>query len=68
MKICPVPDLQQLDGYNCGLFAIAFASVVLDGKSPGDANFDVAQMRKDVISCLENKHLLPFPKALMEEH
>ena len=43
-------------------------SEILDGKSPMDANFDVTQMRKHVISCLKIQHLSPFPKALKEEH
>ena len=58
-----VPVQKQNDGYNCGLFAIAFAAVILDGKSPEDAYFDVSKMRHHLIYCLQNETLMPFPKV-----
>ena len=39
-----VPVQKHNDGYNCSLFAIAFAAVILDGTSPEDAYFDVSKM------------------------
>ena len=55
---CPVQ--RQPDGYNCGLFAIAFAAEILDGKSPSEAIFSVDEMRGHLISCLEMKKMKPF--------
>ena len=52
---------KQNGGYNCGLFAIAFADVILDGRSPEDAYFDVSKMRHHMIYCLENVSLIPSP-------
>ena len=58
-----LPVRKQPDGYNCGLFAIAFAAEILDGKSPTEAHFDVRKMRTHLIMCLENQRLTPFPKV-----
>lgn len=54
---------KQPDSYNCGLFAIAFAAELLDGKSPSDAVFVVDKMRAHFISCLEQQKLGTFPKV-----
>ena len=57
-----LPVQRQPDGYNCGLFAIAFAAEILDRKSPSEAIFSVDEMRGHLISCLEMQKLSPFPK------
>ena len=57
-----LPVQRQPGGYNCGLFAIAFAAEILDGKSPSEALFSVDEMRGHLISCLEMQKLSPFPK------
>ena len=58
-----LPVQKQPDGYNCGAFAIAYAAELLDGQCPSDAVFDVNEMRKHLITCLENQILTPFPKV-----
>ena len=57
-----LPVRQQTDGWNCGVYAVAFAAGLLDGKSPADASFDVRRMRPHLFRCLEEKKLIPFPK------
>ena len=47
-----LPVQKQKDGFNCGAFAIAYATEILDGKSPIDARFDVPAVRNHLISCL----------------
>ena len=54
---------KQTDGYNCSPYAIAFASEILDEKSPIEARFDAERMRGHLISCLKNKFLIPFLKV-----
>ena len=54
---------KQSDGYNCGLFAIAFAAEVLHGQSPVGASFIVEEMRPHLINCLETEELTAFPKS-----
>ena len=64
LAISFLPVQQQIDAdrHNCGVFAIAFAAEILDGKSPANVNFDVAKMRDHLITCLEKQQLSPFPK------
>lgn len=57
-----LPVQRQPDSFNCGLFAIAFAAELLDGKSPSDATFSVDKMRNHFLKCLEKQKLSPFPK------
>ena len=57
-----LPVQKQPDGYNCGLFAVAFAAKILDNKSTIDTNFHVPQLRNHLIYCLETGALTPFPK------
>ena len=46
-----LPAQKQPDGYNCGLFAVAFAAKILDNKSTIDTNFHVPQLRNHLIYC-----------------
>ena len=52
---------KQTDGFNCGPFALGYASILLDGKSPVDARFVVNEMRNHFIRCLKDAHLYLFP-------
>ena len=52
-----LPVQKQKDGFNCGAFAIAYATEILDGKSPIDARFDVPAVRNHLISCLVERDL-----------
>ena len=62
-EISFLPVQRQPDGYNCGLFATAFAAEILNGKAPSEAIFSVDEMRGHLISCLETQKLSPFLKA-----
>ena len=50
-----LPVQKQPDGYNCGVFSIAFAAEILDGASPIDAKFDV-QTNASTFDVLFRKH------------
>ena len=63
LQITFLPTGKQKDGVNCGLFALAFASVILDGRSPSDYAFTVNEMRDHYIRCLNECNLLPFPAS-----
>ena len=58
-----LPVQKQPDGYNCGEFSITYEAELLDRQCPSDAVFDVNEMRKHLITCLENQTLTPFPKV-----
>ncbi len=48
----------QPNGYDCGLFAVAFALAICCGQAPEDP---VQQMRGHLSSCLTLKKMKPFP-------
>ena len=57
-----LPVNKQNDGFNCGLYAIAFAADIINGLFPMDSQYDVSKMRQHLIKCLENERLDAFPK------
>ena len=61
LEVTFLPVEKQTDGFNCGLFALAYASILLDGKSPTDFRFLVKEMRAHYIKCLKDVTLHPFP-------
>ncbi len=52
---------RQIGGSNCGLFAIAFATALVNGILPALLNFKQDVMRKHLFTCLEKGVLTPFP-------
>ena len=56
------PVHKQTDGCNCGPFTITCAAGILHRKSSMEAAFDVSEMRRHLIICLEQQELTPFPK------
>ena len=55
LEVTFLPVEKQTDGFNCGLFALAYASILLDGKSPTDFRFLVKKMRAHYINCLKGE-------------
>ena len=45
----------------CGLFAIAFASALLNGLHPGAYSFDQSLMRSHLLNCFERGEMELFP-------
>ena len=55
-------DVQiQAGGSDCGAFALAFATAICYGHSPGKFHFDQQHMRAHLIECLEMKQFTMFP-------
>ena len=64
---CHLVQVQKwTDGFNCGLFGLAFADILLNGKSPIDGRFIVSEMRNHFIKCLKEACLRPFPTVTIE--
>ena len=61
LEVTILPADKQTNGFNCGLFALDYASILLDGKSPVDARFIVNEMRNHFMKCLKDAYLYPFP-------
>ena len=56
-------DVQwQIGADDCGIFAIAFATAICNGLDPASIVFDQVQLRKHLMTCLNNRVLTPFPE------
>ena len=51
----------QSGSYDCGLFAIAFATALAHGCNPG--SYDQQNMRQHLSRCLQNKKMEMFEKT-----
>ena len=52
---------KQTNGYDCGLFALAFATTLAyEKKQLSSTSYDQKQMRPHICACFENKQLIPF--------
>ena len=56
-KLCQ----KQEDGFNCGVFAIAFAIAIANNIEPSTLVFDIKKMRAHLTQCFINRTLTPFP-------
>ena len=55
-------NVQMQSGtYDCGLFAIAFATALVHGEHPGKFLFNQDSMRQHLIKCLELGEMMMFP-------
>ena len=61
LEVTFLPVDKQTDGFNCGLFALGYASILLDGKSPVNARFVVNEMRNHFMKCLKDAQFYPYP-------
>lgn len=61
---CVVKNVQrQGTGYDCGVFAIAFATSLLHGQDPTTVTYDVRQLRPHLRACMAAGNLTPFPST-----
>ena len=51
----------QAGGYDCGLFAVAFATALAFGEPPGRYHFAQEKMRHHLWSCFERRQISMFP-------
>ena len=56
-----VPVQQQTNGYDCGIFAIAFATCLALGTNPSNATFDIQRMHSHLVTCLRATKMSTFP-------
>ena len=52
---------QQLNGSDCGVFAVAFSTCLVYGFDPQDYTFDIPKMRPHLCQCLRMGELTMFP-------
>jgi len=56
-----IPVQQQNNGYDCGLFAAAFATSLVCGVQPETVHFDISRMRNHLSDCLRAGKMEIFP-------
>lgn len=59
--IVNVPVHQQLNGSDCGVFAIAFATCLVYSFNPRDFTFDIPKMRPHLAQSLKSGEIAIFP-------
>ena len=59
-----MPCMPQDDGYNCGVYAICFATCLATGGNPSKQQFVRDQMRNHFKECLQKATLIPFPAQI----
>ena len=57
-----MPVQQQGNSVDCGVFAIAFATSLSFGENPCNITFDIKEIRKHLVTCLERIEMSPFPR------
>ena len=63
IKIMVEPVTQQMNGSDCGVFAIAFAAALCYGQDPSKMIFQIRNIRSYLWNCLTNGHIDMFPSA-----
>ena len=52
---------KQINGSDCGVFAIANAMAIVSGLDPQKQKYIIPQMRQHLHDCLSSKHMSEFP-------
>ena len=52
---------KQTGSQDCGLFAIAYATALLNGIDVSNITFAQSKMREHLLSCFVNNSVTPFP-------
>ena len=60
INVSMVPQVQKQQGdVDCGVFSTAIATSLLHDLSPGP--YKQSLLRRHLLSCFENKAMIPFP-------
>lgn len=58
---------KQMNGHDCGVYAIAFATSLCYGQDVMSIHYDNHKMRQHLVKCLEGAKMLPFPSTYEEK-
>lgn len=59
---------RQRNGFDCGVFAIAFATSLAHGEDPSKLTYVLSQLRKHLAACMELERLTPFPSKISADN
>ena len=54
---------QQRNGYDCGIFSIAYAYDICRGKDPCQVDYNHKSIRRHLATCFEKKNITKFPSV-----
>ena len=54
---------RQGNGFDCGVFAIAFATSLVHGEDPSELSYTPSKMRDHLRNCINSNSLTPFPST-----
>ena len=57
------PLQQQLNGFDCGVYAIAYATDIAFDRDPASLSYDQQEMRKHLLRCQQKGDLEAFPNS-----
>ena len=60
-KLVVIPVQQQNNGFDCGVFAIAYATYLVNTKDALTAEFEITKLRPHLLHCLRSRHMDLFP-------
>ena len=63
IKVISKPVQQQLNGFDCGVYAITYATDTAFDKDPASLSYDRQEMRKHLLRCLQRGDLELFPNS-----
>ena len=63
IKIISRPVQQQLNGFDCGVYAIAYTTDIAFDRHPASLSHDRQEMRKHLLLWLQRGDLEPFPNS-----
>ena len=66
MKIISKPVQQHLNGFDCGAYAIAYATDIKFDRDPASLFYDRQEMRKHLLRYLQRGDLEPYPNSSKE--
>ena len=55
---------QQEGGSDCGLYSLAFATSLCDGKNPSAVNYIQHRLRTHLVKSFEQNNIVPFPSRI----
>ena len=60
-KLSFVPVQQQLNGSDCAVFSIAYATSLVFMDDPKKVQYDIPKMREHLINCFKSGQMEQFP-------
>ena len=63
IKVISKPLQQQLNGFDCGVYAIAYATDIAFDRDPASLSYDRQEMRKHLLRCQQKGDLEAFPNS-----